>query len=146
MSSDNWFGIEPPRDANGKVIPLDTETLYDTGGQIFHAVAFRYSLKERVWFVHGSFTGPKDGLRFETNRLLLAPPDSWEKLEEDAKEKRRNMASSFRHDAAYGEGSLSEWWGMLQFIVLDEDDFPNPRQVFRSLADLIDPEGGSDGD
>lgn len=53
-------------------------------------------------------------------------------------EERRNMASSLRHDAAYGEGSLSEWWGRLQFIVLDEDDFPNPRQVFRRLADLID--------
>lgn len=51
---------------------------------------------------------------------------------------RRNMASSFRHDAAYGEGSLSEWWGRLQFIVLDEDDFPNPREVFERLADLID--------
>lgn len=51
---------------------------------------------------------------------------------------RRNMASSLRHDAAYGEGSLSEWWGRLQFIVLDEDDFPNPREVFEMLADLID--------
>lgn len=56
------------------------------------------------------------------------------------------MASSLRHDAAYGEGSLHEWWGRLQFIVLDEDDFPNPSEVFERLADLIDPEGGSDGD
>lgn len=53
-------------------------------------------------------------------------------------EERRNMANSLRHDAAYGEGSLSEWWGRLQFIVLDEDDFPNPREVFEGLADLID--------
>nr|DAG31762.1 MAG TPA: hypothetical protein [Caudoviricetes sp.] len=53
-------------------------------------------------------------------------------------EERRNMASSFRHDAACGEGSLSEWWGRLQFIVLDEEDFPNPREVFERLADLID--------
>ena len=51
---------------------------------------------------------------------------------------RRNMASSLRHDAAYGEGSLSEWWGRLQFIILDEEDFPNPREVFERLADLID--------
>ena len=61
-------------------------------------------------------------------------------------EERRNMASSLRHDAAYCEGSLSEWWGRLQFIVLDEEDFPNPREVFEGLADLIDPEGGSDED
>lgn len=61
-------------------------------------------------------------------------------------EERRNMASSLRHDAAYGDGSLYEWWGRLQFIVLDEEDFPNPRQVFRRMADLIDPEGESDDD
>lgn len=53
-------------------------------------------------------------------------------------EERRNLASSLRHDAAYGEGSLSEWWGRLQFIVLGEEDFPNPREVFEGLADLID--------
>lgn len=53
-------------------------------------------------------------------------------------EERRNIANSLRHDAAYGEGSLSEWWGRLQFIVLDEDDFPNPSEVFERLADIID--------
>lgn len=61
-------------------------------------------------------------------------------------EQRRNLASSLRHDAAYGEGSLTVWWGRLQFIVLDEEDFPNPREVFERLADLIDPEGESDED
>lgn len=61
-------------------------------------------------------------------------------------EERRNMASILRRDAAYGGGSLHEWWGRLQFIILVEDDFPNPRKVFRRLADLIDPEGGSDED
>lgn len=61
-------------------------------------------------------------------------------------EERRNMASSLRHDATYGEGTPSEWWGRLQFIVLKDDDLQNPRQVFRKLADLIDPEGGSDED
>lgn len=61
-------------------------------------------------------------------------------------EERRIMASSLRHDAAYDEGSLAVWWGRLQFIILDEEDFPNPREVFERLADLIDPEGGSDED
>lgn len=42
--------------------------------------------------------------------------------------------------------NISEWWGRLQFIVLDEDDFPNPSEVFERLADLIDPEGVSDED
>lgn len=35
MSNDNWFGVEPPRDAEGKAIPLDTETLYTKNGQVF---------------------------------------------------------------------------------------------------------------
>lgn len=53
-------------------------------------------------------------------------------------EERRNMASSFRHDAGYNKGSLSEWWDRLQFIVLGEEDFPHPSEVFEGLADLID--------
>ena len=85
MSNDNWFGAEPPRDANGKVIPLDTEVLYDKYENVFHVVDFRYSPKERKWLASGGFTEPKDSWRLDTNRLLLAPTDSWEKLEEDAK-------------------------------------------------------------
>ena len=53
-------------------------------------------------------------------------------------EERRNLANSLRHDAAYEEGSPLEWWGRLQFIVLDEDDFPKPKELFEKLADLID--------
>ena len=85
MSNDNWFGIEPPKDANGEVIPLDTEVLYNKYENVFHVADFRYSPKEKEWLASGGFTGPKDSWCFETNRLLLAPPDSWEKLEEDAK-------------------------------------------------------------
>lgn len=85
MGSDNVFGVEPPKDANGEVIPLDADALYDKYENVFHVVGFRYSPKESEWFVFGGFTGPKESWRFETNRLFLAPPDSWEKLEEDAK-------------------------------------------------------------
>lgn len=84
VSNDNWFGIEPPKDANGEVIPLDTETLYETDGQVFHVLAFRYSPKEGEWSVRGGYTGFKNGWCACTDRLLLAPPDSWDKLEEDA--------------------------------------------------------------
>lgn len=27
MRSDSWLGVEPPKDAEGRVIPLDTEVL-----------------------------------------------------------------------------------------------------------------------
>lgn len=35
MSSDSLLGVEPPRDANGKVIPFDTEILYGNNGLVF---------------------------------------------------------------------------------------------------------------
>ena len=85
MSSDNRFGVEPPKDADGKVIPLDTETLYETGGQVFHVAAFRYSPKRREWFASGGYTGARNGWCIETDKFFLTPPDSWDKLEEDAK-------------------------------------------------------------
>lgn len=80
MCSDSAWGIEPPKDAEGKVIPMDTETLYETGGQVFHVAAFRYSPKRREWFASGGYTGARNGWCIETDRLLLAPPDSWDKL------------------------------------------------------------------
>lgn len=84
MGSDSWLGVEPPRDANGEIIPLDTETLYETDGQVFHVLAFRYSPKSKEWSACGGYTGNKNGWCAETNAFLLYPPDSWEKLEEDA--------------------------------------------------------------
>lgn len=78
--SDSLLGVEPPRDANGKVIPFDTEVLYDKYENVFHVADFRYSPKEREWLASGGFTGPKDSWCLDTNRLLLAPTDSWEKL------------------------------------------------------------------
>lgn len=83
MSSDNVFGVEPPKDADGKAIPLDTETLYETDGQVFHVADFHYSTKESEWSVRGGYTGAKNGWRAYTNRLLLTPPDSWDKLIDD---------------------------------------------------------------
>ena len=80
MSSDSAWGIEPPKDAEGRVIPLDTETLYETDGQVFHVLAFRYSTRRRKWFASGGYTGDRNGWCIETDKFLLAPPDSWDKL------------------------------------------------------------------
>lgn len=84
MGSDNVFGVEPPKDASGKVIPLDTEVLYDKYENVFYVADFRYSPKGREWFASGGFTGDRNGWCIETDEFLLAPPDSWEKLEDDA--------------------------------------------------------------
>lgn len=85
VSSDNWFGIEPPRDANGKVIPLDTETLYSTNGQVFHVDQFRYFTKVDRWVAYGAYEYMRKLWADSTTCFLLTAPDSWEKLEEDAR-------------------------------------------------------------
>lgn len=83
MSSDNVFGVEPPRDANGKAIPLDTETLYSTNGQVFHVNNIKYVTKKKRWETYGYFERDFGFWEGCTNDLLLAPPDSWEKLIDD---------------------------------------------------------------
>lgn len=96
-SNDDVFGVEPPKDANGEVIPLDTETLYETDGQVFHVLSFRYSPKEGDWSVRGGYTGSKNGWCAYTDRLLLAPPDSWDKLIDDL----RNSTGRYMAACAY---------------------------------------------
>lgn len=81
MSNDNWFVVEPPRDAEGREIPLGTEVLYRLNGEMSEVAGFVYLPNEDRWVViiYGSFT------HYGTSDFLLFPPDSWEKLEEDAK-------------------------------------------------------------
>lgn len=55
-------------------------------------------------------------------------------------EKRSEVANELRKQAAYGSGSLGEWWQRLQDVVTGEVDFANPQETFRAIADLIDPE------
>lgn len=78
--SDSLLGVEPPRDANGKVIPFDTEILYGNNGLVFYVSDFRYSTKAKEWFANGCYAGNKNGWCYETNDFLLTPPDSWDKL------------------------------------------------------------------
>lgn len=107
-SNDNWFGIEPPKDANGEIIPLDTETLYETDGQVFHVLAFRYLPKGREWSASGGYTGNKNGWCADTNRLLLAPPDSWEKLIGDLRKAADSPCSLVECDYIHPEGEGCE--------------------------------------
>lgn len=97
VSNDSGFGVEPPKDAEGKVIPLDTETLYETDGQVFHVLAFRYSTRRRKWFASGGYTGDRNGWCIETDKFLLTPPDSWGKLIDDL----RNSTGRYMAACAY---------------------------------------------
>lgn len=83
MISDNRLGVEPPKDANGKAIPLDTETLYSTNGQVFHVNNIKYVTKKKRWETYGYFERDFGFWEGCTNDLLLAPPDSWDKLIDD---------------------------------------------------------------
>lgn len=53
-------------------------------------------------------------------------------------EKRREVAQELRKQAAYCDGSLSEWWQRLQDTVTGEVDFADPKETFNAIADLID--------
>ena len=74
--------ITLPKDAEGKEVPLDTETLYDEYGNQRNIVKFIYH--------HDCETGAKgwtveydNGVERFVSLMYLTQPDSWEKLEED---------------------------------------------------------------
>ena len=83
MHSDNDFNVAPPRDANGEVIPLDTEVLYRADGQILRVYHFRYVTKEKRWAVCGYFEHSNKCRSDTPSCFLLTPPDSWDKLIKD---------------------------------------------------------------
>lgn len=55
-------------------------------------------------------------------------------------DQRRDVAQELRKQAAYYDGSLSEWWQRLQDTVTSEVDFADPKATFRAIADLIEPQ------
>lgn len=68
--------VPAPMDADGRLVPLSTETLYTNDGE-------RVTVEEVIfdgtwWYVRCSDTS-----RLRLLRLHLAQPDSWERLEED---------------------------------------------------------------
>lgn len=136
-SNDNWFGIEPPKDANGEVIPLDTETLYETDGQVFHVLSFRYSPKEGEWSVRGGYTGSQNGWCAYTDRLLLAPPDSWDKLIGDLRNAVEKDIATCAYMSPAGKGCTE---------CLVKDMKHCTRSAFADIADRIERLRGASND
>ena len=106
MSSDNDFNVEPPKDASGEVIPLDTEILYETDGQVFYVADFHYSPKESEWSASGGYTGNKNGWCIETDKFLLAPPDSWDKLIGDLRNAAEKDIATCAYMSPAGKGCV----------------------------------------
>lgn len=73
-------GIEPPKDAEGREIPLDTEALYFKDGDRTIVRSFEYWVNDGVWRVKVQ----TDYTHYSVSDMLLSPPDSWELLEHDA--------------------------------------------------------------
>ena len=73
-------GAEPPKDAEGREIPLFTKVLYTRSGRKVEVESFIYLTQQDEFRVAVS-----DLLGgFATSDFMLYPPDSWEQLEHDA--------------------------------------------------------------
>lgn len=78
----SFQGIEPPRDAEGREIPLSTKFMYHLDGERVQVASFNYWPSYKEWHVQWFGGGLTDNE--ETSEMLLSPPDSWELLEHDA--------------------------------------------------------------
>lgn len=75
------MSVELPKDAEGREVPLDTTTLYDESGQPLKVRVFQYAPEFGRWLVRCWFNAAE--MSYRVSKYYLAPPDSWEKLEED---------------------------------------------------------------
>lgn len=104
--------ITLPKDAEGKEVPLDTETLYDEYGNQRRIVKFIYNhdceTGARGWTVEYD-----NGVERFVSIMYLTQPDSWKKLEEDLNRciKKGNTCMYFSEYgtcnscSAYGKGT-----------------------------------------
>lgn len=74
--------IELPKDAEGREIPLNTETLYTDRGPIFRVEKFEY-VRSMGWCIYGHYETETVHFAAIPSCLYLTPPDSLERLLED---------------------------------------------------------------
>ena len=86
--------VPAPVDADGRLVPLRTEKLYTGGGEEFSVDGIIYLRGEKCWSVRGGRKQSKLFCAFDLSCLHLAKPDSWGKLEEDA---RKTTCQYFDH-------------------------------------------------
>lgn len=71
--------VELPKDAEGREIPLDTETLYDKDGKEIEVSCYQYYPKVAGhWNIKSVLNK-----YYRQNEVYLTKPDSWEKLLDD---------------------------------------------------------------
>lgn len=74
--------IELPKDAEGREIPLDTETLYTDRGPIFRVEKFEY-MRSMGWRIYGHYEAETIHFAVIPSCLHLTQPDSWKRLLDD---------------------------------------------------------------
>lgn len=78
----NFQGVELPKDAEGREIPLSTKVLYKQDGEKLNVESFGYWSKCNDWFVRSR--NERSVSTIAVDSVLLFPADSWEQLEHDA--------------------------------------------------------------
>lgn len=78
--------IELPKDAEGREIPLDTRVLYDEDGNAKEVQRYTYSVRQTIPRRKWDAVMLDTTCRYTSNLYITppAPPDSWEKFEEDS--------------------------------------------------------------
>ena len=74
------MNIKLPKDAEGREIPLDTTVLFDKDGKEIEVSRYQYYPK--VGPGYWNFKSVRNKY-YRQDEVYLAPPYSWEKLEED---------------------------------------------------------------
>lgn len=78
------MGVELPRDAEGREIPLDTVVLFSRSGEAHNIVRWIYTTDFETWTESNMWRAIAENHRaLDPELMYLTPPDSWEKLEED---------------------------------------------------------------
>nr|UVX91509.1 MAG: hypothetical protein [Bacteriophage sp.] len=67
--------IELPKDAEGREIPLNTETLYTDRGPIFRVEKFEY-VRSKGWCIYGHYEAETVHFAAIPSCLYLIHPDS----------------------------------------------------------------------
>lgn len=77
------MAAELPKDAEGREIPLNVDALYGKSGERLAIYAWEYmpKLKYGKWMIR--FLFDDSGCKYYPDEYYLAPPDGWEKLEDD---------------------------------------------------------------
>lgn len=87
MTNKITLQITLPRDAKGREIPLDTTVLFDKDGKELCVKRIEFDPLKKEWSLAVRIDSVSRSVVYRRPRVVYlekpAPPDSWEKLEED---------------------------------------------------------------